>query len=125
MSNQDNTQSMMYAAGENYEYIKTIIENKIEIKKLELIDGSIPIVSSIIMIVFLGLLLLLFSQVILALLAHALYLLLGSWLYSLSIISLLLLVTMVIIYFFGNDLIQNKVHHKILNTLDIDTNEGV
>ena len=121
MSNQDNKQSILSVAGENYEYLKTIVNNKIEIKKLELLDAGSSILRSLILFTLMGTVCFLLSQVLLALAAYALYLWLGSWIQALSILSLILVMFLALIYLFRGLLIYRSVNKRIPNLLDVNS----
>ena len=101
--------------GENYQYAKTIVDNKVELMKLDVIETSATVVGKIIS----GFVLALLSFVILLiglsisciLIAQAL----GSFLYALLIVGAIILILTIIIFVFRDSLIFNPVVNAFYN----------
>jgi len=103
--------------GENYEYTKTIISNKIEIKKLEAIDEVSSIAGTAVaslIIAFFGFFIFTFLIIALTIfIAHNI----GSFLYGLLIMSGILALVCIIIFATRKVFIFPFVANKILGSL--------
>ena len=113
MDNSETQQSILNVAGENYEYLRTIINNKLEIKKLEMISKGASVGSSIIVVLGILLLLLLILQLVVALAIFALY----NWTESLSSALLIMIGALgfftIMLYLLRRPLIQSFLERKI------------
>lgn len=107
--------SILSDIGENYAYIKTIIHNNVEIKKLELIKSSSGIVGKLFLAVIMLFISLLLFIVTLSLAAVALAAWLESWIYALGIVTGVLFFIILFIYVFRKPLVINRVENIIHN----------
>lgn len=106
--------SILKNLGENYHYIKTILSNKIEITKLEIIQH----IASIASVLIYSLLTIISFTIILTLLLVAAILFLaqimGSYLIAVLTVSAILFCVSVIIYFTLKPRITLYIEHRIL-----------
>ena len=115
MNNRQEPQSILSSAGENYEYIRTIINNKIEIKKLEILSKGASIGSSIITIIGILILFVLIVQLLLGAAIAALYQWTGSLISALFIMIGILLLLSFVLFLLRRPLIQHYLEKKIEN----------
>jgi len=113
MNNRQEPQSLLSSAGENYEYIRTIINNKIEIKKLEILSKGASIGSSIITIIGILILFVLIVQLLLGVAIAALYQWTGSLISALFIMIGILLLLSLVLFLLRRPLIQHYLEKKV------------
>ncbi len=110
--------SLLTDVGENYEYLKTIIRNKVEIKKLEFLEKvSIHIGSIVWLLVKLALFVVIsiFSLISLVLvLAEAL----ESYLYAVLLVNSMMILLLCVIYLFVKPLIIKKTETSLLKMIE-------
>lgn len=104
---EDNIETLLSVAGENFEYVRTIIYNKLEIKKLEMMSKGASIGSSVLMIVGISVLLIMILQLLLVLAFFGLYQWTGSPVNSLLLMIGFLLILTIVLYSIRRPLIQN------------------
>lgn len=104
--------------GENYEYIRTIVSNSIEIKKLELLDQSSNWIGKIIVGIFLAIILVLLITVLLVLLALVINMYIENWLFTLIILAVVLVVKALIVHFVIRKMLYRKINEKVLTLMD-------
>jgi len=104
--------------GENYEYIRTIVSNSIEIKKLELLDQSSNWIGKIIVGICLSVVLLLLSIVLLVLFAFGVNLYFENWLVTLAVLAIILFIKALFIHFVVRKMLYRKINQKLLSVVD-------
>lgn len=105
--------NILHDLGENFEYAKTIVQNEIELKKLDLIESSAGIIGMVIsgaILVLTGVIALVFA---LTLLTVGLAQMLGSVLYALLVVGGFILLLGLLIFVFRRTLIIDPVINKI------------
>ncbi len=102
-------QSLVNQLGENYEYIKTIATNNMEIKKLQTINLLGMVASKFILCSILFILFLLLTIVLTALCLIGLFNLLGSLVLALAVVSGSIAFIALLIYLFRRQIIYNKI----------------
>lgn len=123
MENQDDKkQTLVSAVGENYEYIKTIINNKFEIRKLELLSKGGTTLSSIVLFLVLFIIFFLITQILLVLAVFALYAWIGSYIYALLSLAGILLLIGLMIFLLRKRLIYRTIENKIISLIDSTEN---
>jgi len=115
-------QSISSFVGENYEYIRTIVSNSIEIKKLELVDQSTNWIGKIIVGLLLVIILLLLSIVLLVMFAFAINIYIDNLLISFGILSIVLAIIAFFIHFFFRNFLYRKISQKILTLTNLNEN---
>lgn len=120
MNKQTNDQPLLSTIGENYYYLKTIISNTIELKKLEILSSGSKVVSQLILWILMGFIIFLLSQVLLLLAAFVIYSYIGSWISTLSILSLVIIVCLAMIFFIGRIAINRIVEDKVISMIHTD-----
>ena len=109
--------------GENYEYIRTIVRNKIEIAKLELVENSTDIVSSIIVFISISVMSLFLLGILLLMLGIWITSILGSAIAACAIIVGLLIGTMISLIIWRNKLVITPFSNFIFNKAIKEENE--
>ncbi len=106
--------------GENLEYIKTIVVNELEIKKLDFVDSGANIVSKIVSsaLIFLFLFLAFITAIVTLTIVLSNYL--GSSISALLIITGVLILLSVLLLVFRQVLIVNPITRIIYNLIDND-----
>lgn len=100
---------LMTDVGENYEYIRTIINNKIEIAKIDIsVVTSKALGYTILALLFLGMLGLFIASLLVAL-AVALAGLTGSWIYGILLASASLIIVSILIFLLRRPLIFKPI----------------
>ncbi len=116
----ESAQSPLSQAGENFHYVKTIVNNQVEIKKLELLQNSTQVIGKTILFATLAVLIGL-SCLILTILS---IILLATWMESWPLAcvcaagALLLIAT--IIYLARRVLIFNPLEAKMIQLVDTE-----
>jgi len=110
--------------GENYFYAKTIVENKIELKKLAFLESGANIVGSLIVGLLIGLLL--FTTYVLAIFALIYYLttILSSVYLSVAVGISLIFIKIMFLYLLRKKLIINPISNLIANLYETKSNDA-
>ena len=120
MENPTKANTLMKEAGENYYYVKTILNNKTEIFKLELLQ-HISNMGNIVVIAVLGLF---FAMIIVALLVATMVVflaqLLGSYLHALLASVAIMTLLFIVLYIFMKPMIIRLIEQKLI---DLTSNE--
>jgi len=104
--------------GENYEYIRTIVSNSIEIKKLEFLDQSSNWVGKIIVGIILAIILVLLSVVLLIISAILINMYIENWLITTGILAIILIAKAIIVHFFIRHMVYRKINKKLLSLVN-------
>ncbi len=108
---------LLVDAGENYEYIRTITENKIELAKIDLTQRASKILGSIILYTVIGAIFILFFLSLLITLCVYLATLLESTILSILAISFVLLILGILAFIFRKILFFNPIARFILTNI--------
>ena len=112
---------LLVDAGENFEYVKTIVENKIELAKIELAEKLGTMLSKVVLFAVLGLLGLLFIISLFIILSIWLTELLGSAILAIAVVSSVIFVIGAILLVFQKKVVSRPVTNFIVNNiLDLD-----
>ena len=110
--------SLATELGKNYQYMKSIVSNKLEIKKLEILENvssaTSAMVIGIISAFFISMIFLFLSVAVVLIIAQSL----GSYIQALFIVAGFILFLMIITLFFGKGLIKNIIEGKMLNATE-------
>lgn len=93
--------------GENYEYVKVILRNRVELAKLDLIETTAEIGALLICIAVLSVACMIVLICALIMIGLWLSAILGSTIYALGTIALFFLISMILLYVFRKVLIIN------------------
>jgi|GEM_PF-701032 len=111
------TETVISSAGENYQYIKTIVNNHIEIKKLELLQSSTRAVGSSILFIIIAILIGVSSILFISLAVVLLAGWLDSWVNAFAFMSILMLLLAVILYLARHILIFKPIESKMIGLI--------
>ncbi len=113
-------QNLIQDIGENFEYVKTIVSNTIEIKKIEAAESVAQILGKLILSVFVilltGLILVGFCVICVIWLASVL----GSTIQAIVILCGVCFITLVLLYLFRKPLLYRPCISFIDSIIDID-----
>ena len=120
MENPTKANTLMKEAGENYYYVKTILNNKTEIFKLELLQH----ISNMGNVVVIAVLALFFTMILVTLLVATMVVflaqLLGSYLYALLASVAIMTLLFIVLYTFMKPMIIRLIEKKLI---DLTSNE--
>jgi len=111
-------QGTLSSAGENYHYIKTIVNNHVEIKKLELLQSGSQVLGKTILFAILAVLIGLSCLILLVLGIILLAYWIGSWPWACAYVAGALLLIAFIIYIARNALIFRPIESKMINLVE-------
>ncbi len=103
--------------GENYEYVRTIVGNKIELFKIETAEKSGKLIGGLVTALLIGSILSVVGLILTIILVIYLASLLGSWLIALSILIIFLLSMALILWVFRKTLIMNPISNLIFELI--------
>jgi len=110
--------TILSTLGESYEYIRTIISNNIEIKKLELLNLVRLSASKVILGIVLGFVAFFLSCILMVLSVYGLYLYFDSFLYALLTMGGLLLFICIVLFLLRDILIYRKIDKAMNQIID-------
>lgn len=103
--------------GENFEYVRTIAQNEIELKKLELIESTSNLVSYLLLALVVGslvsVLLVMFLIGITVWCAQILH----SYPMAIAVVSVFLLIVITVLMLFRNHLIVGPIKNKLYKSI--------
>lgn len=100
---------LMTDIGENYEYVRTIVNNKIELFKIDLAQNTAKILGFIILGFFLLSMMTIFVASLIIALAFAIAEAIGSTVFGFLIASLLVMLISFIVFYFRKSIFFNPV----------------
>jgi len=112
---------LLHSVGENYYYVNKIVQNKIELQKLAVVESAADVAGKLVLFTILSIFaLIVFVMGLVGLIVH-LSTALGSMLYSLGVVSAVLVLLMVIIFSMKERLFIRPVRmffHSLVTQID-------
>lgn len=108
---------LLVDAGENYEYVRTIVENKVELAKIDLAEKTSAVVGSFVLYTVLSVIGVMFFVTLLIMLAVYLSTVFGSVFIGIAASSGILLLVGIAFYYFRKVAIYNPITNVILNNI--------
>lgn len=108
---------LLVDAGENYEYIRTIVENKVELAKIDVAEKASAVIGSLVLVTVLSIIGVMFFVTLLIMLAVYLSAVFGSVFTGIAASSAILLLVGIVFFYFRKVAIYDPITSIILNNI--------